>query len=165
MPSVSFGFFSSKLIRHPQNRFVTSTVEPTQAPGLIHFAAEVGDEEVALRQPQDQTRSEIIVHRPAELRAVVVDRIDHQEGKRQESPLEIDRACRHRPDHFPVAHLIGGCQLTLEARSTYGNVLPKELRGKKKRRAAVQQSDPRRAIKTNERLPGIAFLDAEEATR
>src|SRR5712692_10416216 len=153
MPSVSFGFFSSKLIRHPQNRFVTSTVEPTQAPGLIHLAAEAGDEEIALRQSQDQTRSEIIVYRPAELRAVVVDRIDHQEGDRQKSPLEIDRARRHRTDRFPVAHLVGRRKLPLEARSPLRNVLPEELCSEEKCRAAVERSDPRGSIKTNERLP------------
>ena len=92
----------------------------------------------------------------------MVDRINYQEGQRQQRALEIHRARRYRANYFPVAHLVGWRKLALKARGARRNVLPEELGGEEKGRAAVERSEPGRPVKTDERLPGIALLDPQE---
>jgi len=96
----------SELIRHPDHCFITVARESAESPGLINLAAEAQDEEIILRQPQDQAGGQVIVHGPAEQRAIVIDRIDRQKDERQERALEIDGARRYSADRFPVAHLV-----------------------------------------------------------
>src|SRR5262249_33710237 len=77
----------SKLIRHAHNRFVPAAGEPAQAPCLVYLTAEARDEEITLRQAQNQTGRQVVVHNPAKLCAIVIDGVDHQEGERQQRAL------------------------------------------------------------------------------
>ena len=96
-----------KLIRHPDQRLISSPEETAQSPGFIHLPTKARYEEIRLREPDNQTRSDIIIHDPAELRAIVVDRVNDDKRERQQRTLHINSARREGADDFPIAHFIG----------------------------------------------------------